>query len=300
VKAVIAYRDSDDTPEALELGAVLRRSTGCDLVVTAVLPPTSTDTLEDRSTDAEYRGWLDQVARQAEAVARAALDGEGTVEFLRVTSPSVAAGLVHAVETTAADALVLGSARAAVQGSLLAGSVATRLLHSSPVPILLAPNGYRPGPGTRFESLTCAYAGTEPSHEALAAACDLARRLDAPLWVGTFVPRADTMYPPPVGFDAEDLVAAQLAEQAVDLQQGAVDFCHQRGVKDVRTFIASGHGWKGALGSVEWDDHDLLVLGSSRLGTLARVFLGSTATKIMRHTPVPILVIPAGSHTWSD
>ena len=300
MRAVIAYRDAEDTPEALELGAVLRRTTGCDLVVAAVLPPTSMDTLEDRSVDADYRAWLDQVADQAKTAAHAALDGEGQIEFVRVTSSSVAAGLVEAVEAADADALVLGSARDAVDGSLLAGSVATRLLHSSPVPILLAPQGYRPGSGTRFTSLTCAYTGTEPSREALAATCDLANRFDASLWIGTFVPHADTMYPPPVGFDAEDLVSAQLAEQAIGLQADAVEFCHQHGIKDVRTFIARGHGWKGALAGVEWDDHDLLVLGSSRLGTLARVFLGSTATKILRHTPVPILVIPAGSHTWSD
>ncbi len=163
MKAVIAYRDADDTPEALELGAMLRRTTGCDLVVAAVLPPTSVDTLEGRGADSEYRAWLDKVAEEAEAAARAALDGEGRIEFVRVASASVAGGLISAVEKADGDVLVLGSARDAVEGSLLAGSVATRLLHSSPVPILLAPQGYVGEPGAKFESLTCAYVGTDQS-----------------------------------------------------------------------------------------------------------------------------------------
>lgn len=296
MKAVIAYRDADDSPEALELAAILRRSVGCELVVAAVLPLTSQDTLESREPDAEFRSWLDRLAADAESAARAALDAEGRIEFLRVASSSVAAGLVEAVGTTGADLLVVGSARDAVQGSLLAGSVATRLLHSSPVPVLLAPAGYHAGPGHRFESLTCAYAGTTRSREALAATCDLAARTGAPVWVGTFAPRAGTMYPPEVGLDAEDLVSAQWAEQAEELHRDAVEFCHSRGVAQVRTFVARGEGWAGALRSVDWSAHDLLVVGSSRLGPVARVLVGSTATKILRYTPVPVLVVPAGSH----
>jgi nucleotide-binding universal stress UspA family protein len=300
VKAVLAYRDADDSPEALELGAVLRRTTGCQLVVVAVLPPTSVDTLEERGPDAEYRRWLDRVAADAEAVARVTLDGEGTIEFVRVASSSVASGLIDVVGRTGADVLVLGSAREALAGSLLAGSVATRLLHSSPVPILLAPQGYADEAGGRFESLTCAYAGTEQSAEALAATCELAKRFDASLWVATFAPSADTMYPPPVGFDVEDMVTEAWAEQAVTLQKQAVAYCREQGIADVKAFVARGRGWAGALQNVEWDEHDVLVLGSSRLGPIARVFIGSTATKILRHTPVPTLVVPSGTYAWSD
>jgi nucleotide-binding universal stress UspA family protein len=296
VKAVIGYRDAHDTAEALELAAILRRSVGCELVVTAVLPLTSRDTLESREPDAEYRGWLDRLAADAEAAARASLDAEGRVDFLRVASSSVAAGLVEAVESTGADLLVVGSARDAVKGSLLAGSVATRLLHSSPVPVLLAPAGYHTAAGQRFASLTCAYAGTDRSREALAATCDLAMRIGAPVWVATFAPRAATMYPPEVGLDVEDLVTAQWADQAESLHREAVEYCRRRGIDDVRTFLARGEGWAGALRSVDWDAHDLLVIGSSRLGAVARVFVGSTATKILRYAPVPVLVVPAGSH----
>jgi nucleotide-binding universal stress UspA family protein len=208
----------------------------------------------------------------------------------------VAAGLVRAVADADADVLVLGSTTAAVAGSWVSGSVATRLLHSSEVPLLLAPHGYR-DTGMPFTSITCAYAG-EQSREALAASCDLAERFHASLWVTTFVPRAPTMYPPLTGLSAEDLVSDQWAQQAVRLHADAVAFCHERGVNEVRSFIARGDGWEDTLRGVDWDAHDLLIFGSSRVAPLARVFLGSTATKILRYTPVPALVLPAGTYHW--
>jgi len=38
----------------------------------------------------------------------------------------------------------------------------------------------------------------------------------------------------------------------------------------------------------------VLVVGSSPVGALARVFLGSKAIKIVRYSPVPVVVVPAG------
>jgi nucleotide-binding universal stress UspA family protein len=38
----------------------------------------------------------------------------------------------------------------------------------------------------------------------------------------------------------------------------------------------------------------VIVVGSSDLGPIAQVFLGSRATKILRHSPVPVFVVPRG------
>ena len=42
---------------------------------------------------------------------------------------------------------------------------------------------------------------------------------------------------------------------------------------------------------------DVLVVGSSSIGPVARVFLGSRAAKIVRHSPVPVVVVPRGAAT---
>ncbi len=299
MKAAVAYRDASDTPEALELALTLHRTTGCDIVVVAVFPPTST-TLADRRVDRDYDDVLDTMARDAERSARDTLgELDADVDFVRVSSTAVAHGLLDAVEASGADVLVAGSAQAAVKGSLLVGSVAGYLLHSSPVPILLAPEGYRDD-GARFASITCSYAGREHSQEALAASCALAIRFDARVRVATFVPRATALGPAMMRTDIEDLVAAEGAERATELHEEAAQLCRDQGVARVSTHVARGRGWEGALRAADWDDRDLLVLGSSRRGPAAQVFLGSTATKILRHTPVPALVVPTGSFHWGD
>ena len=58
--------------------------------------------------------------------------------------------------------------------------------------------------------------------------------------------------------------------------------------------VGHGEDWGEALEDIEWSDGDVLVVGSSSIGPLARVFLGSRATKIVRHSPVPVVVVPRG------
>jgi nucleotide-binding universal stress UspA family protein len=58
-----------------------------------------------------------------------------------------------------------------------------------------------------------------------------------------------------------------------------------------------GHGvdWAGAIEDIGWDDGDFLVVGSSTAGPLAQVFIGSRSSRIVRHSPVPVVVVPRGA-----
>ena len=58
-----------------------------------------------------------------------------------------------------------------------------------------------------------------------------------------------------------------------------------------------GHGtdWAAALEDIGWDDGGVLAVGSSAAGPLARVFIGSRSSKIVRHSPVPAVVVPRGA-----
>lgn len=63
----------------------------------------------------------------------------------------------------------------------------------------------------------------------------------------------------------------------------------------VEAAIGYGESWEEALDDVEWHDGDVLVVGSSSMGPIARVFLGSRASKIVRNSPVPAVVVPRGT-----
>jgi nucleotide-binding universal stress UspA family protein len=67
-----------------------------------------------------------------------------------------------------------------------------------------------------------------------------------------------------------------------------------RGAPTVEAVIGHGASWAEALEDIGWSDGDVMVVGSSDLGPVARVFLGSRATKILRHSPVPTFVVPHG------
>jgi nucleotide-binding universal stress UspA family protein len=97
-------------------------------------------------------------------------------------------------------------------------------------------------------------------------------------------------YPPEVGLRAEDSILEQLATYARETlaklkTDGAIG-------KDVELQVVTGNGWDEAIDAADWQEGDLLAVGTSPVGGIARVFLGSRASKILRHSPVPVLVLP--------
>ena len=56
--------------------------------------------------------------------------------------------------------------------------------------------------------------------------------------------------------------------------------------------IGTGTEWPDAVNDVAWEPGDLLVLGSGAAGPRSQVFLGSAASKILRHAPVPVMIVP--------
>jgi nucleotide-binding universal stress UspA family protein len=59
--------------------------------------------------------------------------------------------------------------------------------------------------------------------------------------------------------------------------------------------VGYGESWEEALEDIKWQDGDVLAVGSSASGPIARVFLGSRASKIVRSSPVPVVVAPRGA-----
>ena len=104
------------------------------------------------------------------------------------------------------------------------------------------------------------------------AAASLAARLRAPLRIASFAVPA----PGPFG--------AELVERWVEEIETAAG--------QAPAVVGHGSSWEEAIDDVEWRDGDVLVVGSSSAAPAARVFLGSRASRIIRHSPVPVLVVP--------
>ena len=56
--------------------------------------------------------------------------------------------------------------------------------------------------------------------------------------------------------------------------------------------VAHGRTIEECIDDLEWDDGEILIVGSSRLAEKNKLFIGSTANKVLRALPVPMVVIP--------
>jgi nucleotide-binding universal stress UspA family protein len=279
---------------SLDLGTQLAYALGSSLRVVTVVPRQwSTPSLA--RVDAEYAAFAQQLGEEAEAKAReylAELSVDIPIDYHAVTGRSVTSALLEAAGDCQASVLVLGSSTDGDVGRIVVGSTTDKLLHSSPIPLALSPRGYRSTAADGFSRVTCAFSDGEESEKVVAQAVAFARSIGTPARVASFGVRGRTMYPPEVGLSAEDSVLDSWREQASQAQSRLrVDEIIG---EDTETVIATGPGWAESMSSVDWNANELLVLGSSTLGPIARVFLGSRATKLIRHSPVPVLVVPRG------
>jgi nucleotide-binding universal stress UspA family protein len=126
------------------------------------------------------------------------------------------------------------------------------------------------------------------------AAAGVTARAGATLRVASFAVRARAPYTAGVGSSADEAMLAQWAEEISAEVRAALERVEELPVAPaaLEAVIGQGESWEEALEDVEWDDGDVLVVGSSSIGPVARVFLGSRATKIVRHSLVPVVLVP--------
>jgi nucleotide-binding universal stress UspA family protein len=246
----------------LHLAGMLARSANDDLVVCTVVPsPWSPGTAQAES---EYRRFLEGIARAALERARQRLAGDVAADLVVHHARSAPAGLLEVAERREAAMIVVGTS-----GHPAIGSVTARLLHGSPVPVALAPHGFRSRPADRVERVTAAFGGAEGLVDAATA---VATTLRASLRIASFAVHLHAPF------------AAGLIERSVQEIETAAGHAPE--------VVGHGASWEEAIDDVEWQHADVLVVGSSSAAPAARVFLGSRASRIIRHAPVPVVVVP--------
>jgi nucleotide-binding universal stress UspA family protein len=292
VTVAVGYLAGKGGLAALHLGVEAATTLKSPLAVVTVVPKPWT-TPSPARVDAEYAQYADRLAADSATQARQCIESSNPcleVSFHKYAHRSAPGGLLQAVEELAAEVLVLGSAADGKLGQVVIGSTADRLLHSSPVPLAIGPRGYRGSKTHGLTRITCAYPGTPESRHVVERVAAVAERLGVPMRVITFAVRGRTMYPPEVGLRAEDSILESWASNARE----ALATLKSDGLvgDDVNLQVVTGNGWDQALDAAEWHDGELLAIGTSPQGAIARVFIGSKGAKIVRHSPVPVLVLP--------
>jgi nucleotide-binding universal stress UspA family protein len=205
-------------------------------------------------------------------------------------STSTPNGLMELVGEHDADLVVVGSSSAGLLGRVDLGSVTERLVHTSKVPVAIAPRGYPPG-RIPIGRLTAAFGGAPDDGGLIATSARLADRWKVRLRIASFTSRPFTMFGGSIERSAEDLVVERWRRRTMDeavKQLGEVP----DPVSNVDVVTGIGTEWREAVENIPWRRGDLLVLGSGAAGPMAQVFLGSAAAKILRHAPVPVMIVP--------
>jgi nucleotide-binding universal stress UspA family protein len=291
VTVVVGYRAGKIGLSGLHLAVRAARTLETSLTVATIVPrPWLTPSLA--RVDAEYEHWADHLAADSAKEAERflyPLAGGIEINYVHRAHRSVSGGLIELVEEVDAEVLVLGSLPSGGHEQVVIGTTADWLLHASPVPVAISPRGYR-SYTDRLTRLTCAYSATPDSIDVVRRCVETADRFGVPVRVLTFAVRGKTMYPPAVGLDVEDSILDAWALQAQEILE-SLKTEGQVG-EDVVLQVVTGHSWKEALDKADWEDGEILALGTTPRGDIRRVFLGSRSAKIIRESPVPVLVLP--------
>lgn len=279
---VVGYTATDTGADALALGIRLARAIGAPLEVALVLPDarsviTPPDASYARLVREQADLWLGEVA----ATIRDAVHHREHVRH----ADSFAQGLVAFADEIGAGHIVVGAANGGLRGRHRLGSVASELLHSSDVPVVLAPEGSRRvDPAVGISRITAAI-GSRPGADvlreesiALAAAASVPLRLLSLVTVDL---------PPGLQTGAIRIAGAAHAEEVLAQARAALP----PGVA-AEVAVADGESIEEAVRDLAWDPAELVIVGSSRLAQPRRLFLGSTAAKMLHELPVPLVVVP--------
>lgn len=275
----------------IEFAATLARTDGQDLVAVSVVPapwPTPVASGVDR----DYAAWASEQGRASAIKAQAMLTeyaGDLTTRTSWVRGRSAPSALRRESRSIGAQMIVLGSSRSV--GRVALGSTADALVHSSPIPVAVAIRGFRTPASGQIKRATLAFRGDNQSVQALRRTAEICVRSGVSLRVVTFAVSGPGMFTAGVG-RSERLLSDQWVENVAALQDAAVQDLAELGMPaaDVEQVVARGGSWDKALHRLPWHEDDVLVVGSSKEGRLTRLFLGPTGTRIVRASPVPVVV----------
>ena len=279
MRYVVGYTANERGRDALNLAAVLARTQDAELDLVMVDPVHSPYTVV-YPPERGYRDLLEEQLEQWLSEGLSLVPGDVRAAGHIRNADSDANGLIDAAAELGAALIVVGAASNGIFKRFTVGSVANALLHAAAVPVALAPHGYsRTGKLTR---ITCAVGNRRGSEDVLETAVQTAARSGLPLRLVSLValdaPSRDHNALQEAQLHAEDRLA-----RARDAAAGRCE---------VTAVVASGRTIENAIDDLAFDDGEIMLIGSSRLAENNRLFLGPTASKVLRSLPVPMVVVP--------
>jgi nucleotide-binding universal stress UspA family protein len=267
--------------DAAVLGRLLSEAAGAELILIAVHP----DPIIVMPAEATRKGLHDQAQRFLTITRTSRAPSARTKVEVGASIPRA---LLRAIARERCDMLVLGSNRRAPKGEVQIASATRQLLGQAGWPLAIAPRGLADTAPERLSRIAVGYDGEPESQAALCLAAAIAERSGASLEVVAVV---DDRLP---AYGASRVPAASAAAWDALLEpdraelEGKVRAATQLPL--VSTEVRAELGEPAGVLKKLSEDVDLIVIGSRRWGTLARVLLGSTGEEVLRGARCPVLV----------
>ncbi|MFH5206677.1 universal stress protein [Antrihabitans spumae] len=288
MRLVVAYLATPSGEDGLALGVRLARTLNAALDICMVLPP-DRPLAELIQSNASYDDMLaEQAQKWLAAAVESVPDGIEATSHL-IFNESFAEGLLEEANKIEAAAIVVGAAGDGLIGRHSIGSVTSDLLHSANVPLALAPRGERHSKVTGIREVTCAIGSRPGADLLLDTALQASEASGTPLRLVSLI-----ALDPLEGVRRSDDTADTFRERAVVHAHENLKIAKSYLPEDfpVTSVITDGPTVEAAVNKLEWHDGDLIMVGSSRLAQPRRLFLGSTAAKMLRVLQVPMVVVP--------
>lgn len=281
----VGYLATPTGDDGVALAAALARTFGADVDVVLVVREEFPDGHPGRG---QYQEFL--LERGQEWIAKAVSTLTGAAKSVTpnvMVGESFAETLLQFAESHESDLIVVGGARDGFFGGHVIGPVSSALLHSSTIPVALAPRGYSDDAPERIEAITAAVPSRPGDDNPLPFAITLASAANLPIRMVSLVSAENLAE----AADLKDLRVQQVNAAQENLAVAARALPES---PDIESLVADGMTLESALKKLNWDDTDVLVVGSSRFAAPKRIFLGSTASRILAGTDAPVIVIPRG------
>jgi nucleotide-binding universal stress UspA family protein len=286
MRYVVGYSANDRGHDAVNLAVSLARGRGAGLDLVLAVPEVQQFGAA-HAPKAGFESLLNEQARQWLDEALALVPADIPAQAHIRSGDSDAHTLIRAAEELGADMLIIGATANGLFKRFTVGSVASALLHAATVPVALAPHGYH-----RTEAITrisCGLGTRTGAEKLLDFALGMAMNRVVPLRVVSLLALDG-------GDSAGAAGAADAAREYAEKHLAAALPGGGQGIQPeakAEVVVAQGRSIEEAVDRLDWEDGEVLVIGSSRLATSRSIFLGSTASRILRALPVPMIVVPS-------
>lgn len=278
MSVLVAYRRSSPAGrDALQLGARIANhiGTGLDIVSVSRFESAAAVALRgpEQGDEADPRTALHLAAELVKV--------DVPVHTHAVVDDSTASAILRTAHEVGASIIVLGTTSNGLFGRFSLGSVSNILLHSSDIPVALAPDTARDTPQDAPFGRVSVAIGDIGGNRTMFDTANLLAGADVPV-------RLLTLAAVSSGTDAE----RRTRTEAIARLDHLADLYRPERASTTTAQVEVASRITKAIDQVFWEPDEIVLIGSARIAREHTTFIGSTATKLLRALTVPMIVVP--------